>query len=207
MQTPSLSHQQLSHRLPRAFLFVLLAALIAAGQTNSIQDQLEKAATLIRENRIAEAEQQLNSVLKVAPNEVAALNLLGTVRAQQGKLNEAETLLTHAIRIDHEFVPAHMNLAFLYLLSHAPEKTILELREVIQIEPGNLEANYKLARLLISRGQIDEAISTLEKAKTVQPSFAPFLVLLGDAYLKKKNGDKAEENYSDALVAQKDNVD
>src|SRR3982751_4731605 len=117
MRPPSLSPNQLSQRLPCAFLFVLLAALIAAAQTNSIQDQLEKAATLIRENRIVEAEQQLNSVLKVAPNEAAALNLLGTVRAQQGKLNDAETLLTRAIRIDHEFVPAHMNLALLYFLS------------------------------------------------------------------------------------------
>jgi len=200
----------ITHPLTQVVLtlwLLLLTAFLAAAQTNSIQDRLEKAATLIRENRISEAEQQLNSVLKIAPNEAAALNLLGTVRAQQGKLNEAETLLTRAVRSDREFVPAHMNLAFVYLLNHAPEKTIFELKEVIQIEPGNIEANYKLGRLLISRGQIDEAITTLEKAKTARPSYAPCLVLLGEAYLKNKNGDKAEENYSQVLVAQKGNAD
>src|SRR3984893_11046733 len=136
-----------------AFLVVLPTASFAPAQTNNIRERLENAATLIRENRIAEAEQLLNRILKTAPNEAAALNLLGTIRAQQGRLNEAETLLTRAAKIDPAFVAVHMNLAFLYLLKNAPEKTISELKEVVKLEPNNIEANYKLARLLLSRGQ------------------------------------------------------
>ncbi|MGH9873445.1 MAG: tetratricopeptide repeat protein [Pyrinomonadaceae bacterium] len=188
-------------------LLVMLSAVLVSAQTNNIQQQLEKAASLIRESRITEAEHQLNSILRIAPNEVVALNLLGTVRAQQGKLNEAESLLTRATRLDPMFVPAHMNLALLYLLKHAPEKTIVELKQVIQIEPNNVEANYKLARLMLSQGQIDEAINTLEKAKMEQPSVGAFLTLLGDAYLRKNNAHEAETNYLGALGAQKNNTD
>src|SRR4051794_14231196 len=104
MQTGFSTQKQTIRPVTAVLLLVLLNSLMAAAQTNRVQDQLEKAATLIQENRIAEAEQQLNSVLKVAPNEPAALNLLGTVRAQQGKLSDAEILLTHAIRVDGEFV-------------------------------------------------------------------------------------------------------
>jgi len=183
---------------------LLLTASAAPAQTSNLQAGLENAATLIRDHRIAEAEQQLDSILKTAPNEAAALNLLGTIRAQQGRLNEAETLLTRAARIDPSFAPVHMNLAFLYVLKNVPEKTISELREVVRLEPDNIEANYKLGRLLLSRGQVDESIAVVEKAKS---SSVVFLTLLGDAYFKKGDAGKAEENYLLALAAQKNNAD
>ena len=67
---------------------------------------------LIRDNKIPEAEQQLNGILKTAPNDAVALNLMGTIRAQQGRLNEAEGLMTRAAKIDPAFVAVHMNLVF-----------------------------------------------------------------------------------------------
>src|SRR5438046_138885 len=189
------------------FLMVLLVASFAPAQTNKIQERLENAGTLIHDHRITEAEQQLNGILRTDPNNVAALNLLGTIRAQQGKLNEAESLLLRAAKIDPAFVPVHMNLAFLYLLRNVPEKTISELKEVVSLEPNNIEANYKLARLLLSRGRTDNAIDVIEKAKSSSPESTVFLILLGDAYLKKGNPDKAEENYRLAIAAQGDNAD
>src|SRR6266550_2340140 len=152
-----------------AFL-VLLSSPFVSAQTRNIQDRLENAAALIRDNRIAEAEQQLSSILKMAPNQAAALNLLGTLRAQQGRLTEAESLLTRAAKIDPGFVAVHMNLAFLYMLKHAPEKTISELKLVVNLEPNNVEANYKLARLLLSRGKIDDSIGVIETVKFSPPA-------------------------------------
>jgi tetratricopeptide (TPR) repeat protein len=184
-----------------------MVASFATAQPATVQERLEKAASLIRDNRIAEAELQLNSVLKTAPNEPVALNLLGTVRAQQGRLDEAEVLLVRSGRIDPSYVAAHMNLAFLYMLRNDPEKTISELKEVVKIEPNNIEANYKLGRLLLARDQVDDSIAILEKAKSEIPASVVFLPLLGDAYLKKGNAEKAEENYLQALAAQKDNPD
>lgn len=188
-------------------LTVVLTASFVLAQTNNIQARLENAATLIRDNRIGEAEQQLNNILKIAPNDAAALNLLGTVRAQQGRLNEAEILLTRAAKNDPAFVAAHMNLAFLYLLKNAPEKTISELKVVVDLEPNNIEANYKLTRLLLSRGQIDDSIGILEKAKSIPSASVIFLTLLGDVYLQKGKAENAEENYRLALTVQKDNPD
>src|SRR5258706_616590 len=186
---------------------VFIAASFAIAQPANVRERLDKAASLIRDNRIAEADQQLNSILKIAPNEPVALNLLGTVRAQQGRLDEAEGLMSRSSGIDPSYAAVHMNLAFLYVLRNAPEKTISELKEVVRLEPNNIEANYKLGRLLLARDRIDEAIAILERAKSGTPAAVVFLPLLGDAYLNKGNAEKAEENYLQAVEAQKDNAD
>jgi tetratricopeptide (TPR) repeat protein len=203
--------RRLFRRQGRKSALVLLVLLLSGSgvgaQSNTIEARLEQVATLIRAKQIPEAEQELNRILKLAPNQAAALNLLGTVRAQQGRLNEAETLLTRAAKLEPGFVAVHMNLAFLYLLKNVPEKTISELKAVVSLEPNHVEANYKLARLLLARGQVDESIGVIERLPAARPLAGIFLVLLGDAYFQKGDAAKAEENYQLALAAQKDNAE
>jgi tetratricopeptide (TPR) repeat protein len=177
----------------------LLAPFTAIGQETSLSDRVEKAATLIRDNRIEEAERQLTSVLRVRPQDAAALDLLGTIRAKQGRLDEAESLFTRAVRSDHQLIGAHMNLAYLYLLKGAHEKTASELREVLRLDPHNADASYRLAWLLLAQGQIDQCIDTIDEARKSQAPSASLFALLGDAYMKKDNLNKAEESYLLAL--------
>ncbi|MDT7778315.1 MAG: protein O-GlcNAc transferase [Acidobacteriota bacterium] len=186
---------------------LLLAATDARAQAPAQPARLERAAALISENRLTEAEQQLNSILKTAPNDALALNLLGTVRAKQGRLDEAEALFTRAVRADRQFVGAHMNLAYLYVLKGAPEKTAAELREVLRLDPGNADAGYKLARLLLSQGRLDECIRLVEDERRAGRLTPVLAVVLGDAYLKKGDAGKAEESYMLVLGAQDGNPD
>lgn len=194
-------------------LVLILAGVQFGNRTASAQGdsallkRLEGAAALIRSNRVGEAEREIASVLKVAPQQAGALNLLGTIRAQQGKLEEAESLFRRAVQSDKQFVGAHMNLAYLYLLKRQPEKTVLELKEVLRIDPKNADAGSKLALLLFSHNQADEGVRLVEKMKEQQSVTAPLLVALGDAYAVKSNFDKAEENYLLAVARQSDNAD
>ena len=48
----------------------------------------EQVATLIRDNRLAEAEKELTAVLRVTPDLPVALNLMGTIRAKQSRLSK-----------------------------------------------------------------------------------------------------------------------
>ena len=192
-----------------ALLFILFATLCADAQkvNSSPTQQLERVAALIGENRIEEAEQQLNAILKASPNEALALNLLGTIRAKQGRLDEAEALFTRAISIDTQFLGAHMNLAYLYLLKGVPDKTISVLREILRLDPNNPDVSYKLARLLISQGRADEGISLIETIRQSGSLPASLLIVLGDAYLKKGDMVRAEESYQLALNQQSASAD
>jgi Flp pilus assembly protein TadD len=188
-------------------LLSLAATNAVRAQENNHAWQIERAAALISTNRISEAEQQLDRLLKSSPDDALALNLLGTIRAQQGRLDEAEALFAHALRVDREFAGAHMNLAYLYLIKREPQKTVTELREVHRIVPDDADTTYKLAHLLFTLGRLDECIAFVtEVRRTSQPTPA-LLSMIGDAYLQKGDAGRAEENYRLALGAQPNNAD
>jgi len=190
-----------------ALLYVLLAPAGAGAQVKTSAERFERVASLISGNQLVEAEQQLNQILKVAPNEAAALNLFGAIRAKQGRLNEAEALFLRAIRSDKSLIGARMNLAYLYLLKGEPEKTAAELKAVMSLDPANVDAAYRLAWLLFSQGRFDECISFIDSVKQSQTASASLLAVLGDAHLRKNNATKAEESYLQALEAQSTNAD
>ena len=177
-------------------VFLLLGAVCVAAQGAG---PVERAAALVREGKVEEAERQLAAVLKGAPNEAGALNLLGTIRAQQGKLDEAAMLFTRAARADRRFVGPRMNLAYLYHLKNQPEKAAVALGEVLALEPDNVDAAQKLARLLLGGNRLDECINLVEGLKGRGRATPSLLAILGDAHLGKGDLKRAEESYGLAL--------
>src|SRR5256714_6710688 len=190
-----------------SLLIILSAPTVVTAQQQNLAQRVEQAAALIGENRLAEAEEQLNYVLQRAPNEAGALNLLGALRAKQGRLDEAETLFTRAVRADPQLVGAHMNLAYLYVLKRAPDQTIAELKEVVRLDPDNTDARGKLAHLLLAQGRTDECIALLNEWQQARTLPGALTVVLGDAYLSKHDLDRAEQSYLLANNAQGDAPD
>jgi predicted Zn-dependent protease len=145
---------------PRFFLkSVFLLFLACACLPVFAQDvsRLEHVATLIRENKTTEAERQLALLLKATPNEPVALNLLGTIRAKQNRLNEAEALFVRAVVNDPRYTGARMNLAYLYLERGEPAKAVVQLTEVLTIEPDNTDAKIVLGDAELANNNLDAA--------------------------------------------------
>jgi protein O-GlcNAc transferase len=198
-------------RKARAAGFIACALWLFCVPIVSAQDQaqvefFEHVASLIRDNHLAEAEKQLSTVLRSSVDHPVALNLMGTIRAKQNRLVEAETLFSRALRNDKNLNAARMNLVYLYLLKRAPDKAILQLREVLTIEPDHVEATERLAELFLSQQRFDECISFIEGRKATRSVPASLLVILGDAYVAKNSLQKAEENYLQALEGRLENA-
>jgi tetratricopeptide (TPR) repeat protein len=188
-------------------IYTVLTPAVAGTQVKTSLQRLERVAALINGNQLVEAEQQLNQILTVAPNDATALNFFGTIRAKQGRLKEAEGFFLRAIRIEDSLIGARMNLAYLYLLRGEPDKTASQLEKVLGLDPANTDAAYRLAWVLFSQKRFDECIALVDRVKQSQTLSAPTLAVLGDAYLRKGDAAKAEESYLLALDAQSTNAD
>lgn len=150
------SHQKAHKGFLLLCILFLCTAPLRAQKVDVVQ-VLEQVATLISNNRLAVAEKELTSVLRVAPNLPAALNLMGSIRAKQGRLVEAETLFLRAVQNDKTYTGARMNLVYLYLLQRTPAKAIPQLNEVIALEPGNLEARVILGDAYLATNDLQKA--------------------------------------------------
>ncbi|HSD47938.1 MAG TPA: tetratricopeptide repeat protein [Pyrinomonadaceae bacterium] len=135
-------------------LFLACGSFAVYGQDIA---RLEHVATLIRENKTTQAERELATILRTVPNHPLALNLLGTIRAKQNRLAEAETLFTKAVTEEPRYTGARMNLAFLYLQKREPAKAVVQLKEVLTQQPTNTEVMVVLGDAHFAAGALDEA--------------------------------------------------
>jgi predicted Zn-dependent protease len=138
---------------------LVMAVAMVLFQTAAAQDvaRLERVATLIRENKTVEAERQLAILLRSNQNDAIALNLLGTIRAKQGRLTEAETLFVRAVVNNPRYSGARMNLAYLHLQKREPEKAVVQLKEVLLIEPTNTDVMVMLGDAYLATNSPAEA--------------------------------------------------
>ena len=145
----------------KAFSLVCLLCLfcgsIFAAQKVDVVQALEQVASLIRDNKLANAEKELTAILRISPELPVALNFMGTVRAKQGRLNEAELLFLRAVRNDKKFAAARMNLVYLYLLKRTPDKAVVQLEEVVALEPENVEAKVILGDTYLTKNNLQKA--------------------------------------------------
>ncbi|HET6979387.1 MAG TPA: tetratricopeptide repeat protein [Pyrinomonadaceae bacterium] len=162
----------------------------ARGQKADVVQIFEQVATFIRDNRLAEAEKELVAVLRVSPDEPVALNFLGTVRAKQNRIVEAESLFLRAAGNDKSFTGPRMNLAYLYLLKHTPDKAVPQLKEVLAIEPENAEALVLLGDVYLAQNNLPEAEQNYLAALGGRLENAA--ALFGLAQISRMNGEMRE---------------
>ncbi len=194
------------------YVCALAVLLVFAGSTpmqvrSNLIERLESAASLIRVDRLAEAERQLETILRTNANQPDALNLLGAVRAKQKRFAEAEKLFTRAVNANASLVSARMNLVQLYLIQSKAQAAISELNQVLRLQPDNPEAFDRLSRLLLSEKRTDEFIALVEQAHATRSIQLSLLLSLGDAYLEKKDAAKAEAAFRLALEQHSDDAD
>lgn len=149
---------------------VLLCLMIAVpptcaakAQNNSRVDRLRRAAELIRQGQLGGAEAELNTVLREAPREANALNLLGVVRAQQHRAGEAEQLFLRAVEANNALLGAYLNVGHLYLDLQKPERALWAFTEAARVAPDNPDVNFNLASLYEEKGEYERALEQLSK--------------------------------------------
>ncbi|MGB2632937.1 MAG: tetratricopeptide repeat protein [Candidatus Acidiferrum sp.] len=159
--------------------------------------------------RVRDAVNEANEILKHDPDDLATHRLLGRIYlrslgdisgsgVQTEMVAKAITEYVQVHRLDPGDQEASLWLARLYRLHNEPDKAEQVLRKMLEDDPGNEAAAEQLTQLLLDESKADEAIKLLEEM-TAQSTSATLFDLLGDAYTQNHDYAKAEVAYRKAV--------
>ena len=177
-------------RTPGALLLYCVLATTATFGADA-RDALQKAALLVQQGRLDEADQQARLALADPDTRAAANSVLGTIRFQQQRLPESVVFLQKAIELEPRLVGARLTLAQVYTLQGRQDKALPLLRQAIVIDPSNAASRLALARAETERGNYS---TSLGLAAPVLPAFHQSpdgLFVLATNYLKTKDKSSA----------------
>ncbi|HEY2944716.1 MAG TPA: tetratricopeptide repeat protein [Vicinamibacteria bacterium] len=145
------------------------------------QAALQRAAALVQEGRLQEADQQAQLALSDPTTRAAACSVLGAIRVQQDRLEEGVELLQEAIRLDPHLLGAQLNLAHVYSLQGHDELALPVFRRLLERDPSNAPARIALARSEAEKGNYKRSLELAKPALAAfQESPEGLLVLATD---------------------------
>jgi len=134
----------------------------------SSTELLQEVQQLIQKGDVAQARIQLTQILTASPDDPNALNFLGVIDAQEGKYRAAESDFQKAIAQAPHFTGAYLNLGRLYQENAAKDPEALKkaagvYEQLLNFEPGNLEATYQCALLLWQLASFKASLDRLSR--------------------------------------------
>jgi len=187
-----------------------------AKDPKNVEARIKLANLYIGENMNSEAKLELEQVLKINKNHIAALTLLGTVYESTGQDNQAVTYYKKAIAVAEKtefkalniyLYEAYYRLGSIYLKQKAYDKAIEVLKKDSSLNPMDSDLHYQLGQAYLKKGDADTAILEFSDALKYVPNYAEAYFGLGQAYEKKGDKPKAIEAYQNALKYKSDYED
>ena len=148
------------------------------------REALQRAAHLVQQGHLEEAEAQAQLALSNPETRGAAHSVLGAIRFQQERLDESARLLQEAIRLEPRLIGANLTLAEVRIAQGQPELAVGLFRRALELDPMNPTARFGLARGEAEKGHFQ---ASLELARPVIEAFKLFpegLFVLATSFLK-----------------------
>jgi tetratricopeptide (TPR) repeat protein len=146
---------------------------------------------LILKNRLDEATNLNDEILKANPREADALVFRGEMQLRRGDSTGAIDSLQRAIKNDSTSAVAHYHLGLAFDMQHDGSRAESELREAVDMRPDLTDAQRALANLEVRRGDFDALAQTAEQIVRGAPN-AP------DGYLTRALVEMNRQKYSEA---------
>jgi len=181
-----------------AFALILCGvSVVTAGVTADSRDALRKAAELVQQGKLEEADQQARLALSDPETRAAAYSVSGAIRLQQRRLAESAKLLQEAIRLEPRLLGAHLNLAQVYTLQGKPQLALRLFERVLQLEATNATARLALARSEMEKGNYQRSLALARPVLAAFKQSPDGLSVLATDFLKLGDRSAAAELVKD----------
>ena len=169
----------------------------AAGARSPASEALERAVTLVQQGRLDEADAAAQTALKDPDARPVACSVLGTIRLQQRRVDEAAVLLEEAVRLEPRLIGAQLSLAQAYTLQNKTGLALARFRTVLELDPGNPPARLALARSEIEKGGYEQALELTDPVRPALVRSPEGLYVLAAAMLRTGRQAEAARLVSD----------
>jgi predicted Zn-dependent protease len=162
---------------------------------------LAMAARAIQEKRYADAEPVLRARIEQHPTDVAALCLLADVLAQNGILNDAETLLTRCLSLAPGYRAARQNLAVLLTRQNRPTDALQECDRLLADTPDDAGVLNVKANVFRRMGEYQECIGIYRRSLGIDPAQQTVWTSLGHTLRALGQKDESIDAYRKSIAA------
>jgi len=144
--------------------------MTATHRLPDIARALREAVTLQQQGRLREAEKIYTRVLKAAPDQFDALNLLGTIKAQRGQAGEAYRLISAALKVNPRAADAWVNLGIVLHALKRDQEALESFDKALALKPRDADVLYQRGNTLLALGRAQDALAAFHEVLALLPS-------------------------------------
>jgi protein O-GlcNAc transferase len=172
-----------------------------------IQAAFQQALNLHQSGRQAEAEAAYQQILRDSPNDFPSHCMLGRLRIEQGRLDEAVSILEAAIRINEQAPQGHGFYGVARLRQRRFDEAAKAFQRAIAIMPDDAVAHRNLGDALRGQGEAAAAVEAYSQALALNPGAPDILARRADALLSLGQIERAVEDLGGSLRRDSRNID
>ncbi len=145
----------------------------SANPQRQLQVLLEEAVGLQQNGAWAEAEDAYREILALRPRHFDALQLLGVLLLQRGRIDDGIAMLQDVLKIDPRQAAPHSNLAYAYNAKQRHREALASADRALALKPDFIDALNNRGNALAGLGQAQQALASFERVLSLRDDFAP----------------------------------
>jgi predicted TPR repeat methyltransferase len=150
-----------------------------AARELTLDEAVELAILLQKNDQLAAARELFSRVLETAPDHARALHYAGVLAHQEGRSGEAITLIEKSLTLEPDSADCYSNLGIVLQSAGRLEAAIDAYRRAIAIDPRHANAHSNLGVLLRAAGTPAEAEAAYRTAIEIEPGHIDAYTNLG----------------------------
>ena len=163
------------------------------------QNEINKVSNLYYSGELIQAEFVSIELLKIYPDSIAVLNVLGVILVAKGQLDQAIKILRKVIHKEPNCAEAYSNLGNALTSNGQLEEAVQIYDEALKIIPHDAEVHSNRGNALLYLKRFESAIDSYNRALQLNPSLLDVYNNRGSLLRKLGRFEEAIDNYKKAI--------
>src|SRR5262245_35440394 len=150
--------------------FSTMISLLPAQAAAPMQQLFDRAVALYQGGLATKAERLCLQVLEARNGHFGALHLLGVIRHQQGRNDEALDALSAALKTQSKSASARSNRGLVFMALGRHKEALADFDRALAADPALVEALSSRGHALVCLERHEEALESFDKAVALRPT-------------------------------------